>query len=102
MRHMHTKAGSPADCVLSAVVMLRQCRDFVDVETAYPRILGYLEFAARRVGWVARQKGSSPAVLAPCKWLDAILRDHAALDSAEGEALRAELRGLVGRIREWA
>jgi hypothetical protein len=82
--------------------MLRQCRDLADVQAAYPRVLSYLDFACRRVEWVARQRGSSPAVVPPLRWLDAVLRDHPALDSAEGEALRAELRGLAARIRERA
>jgi hypothetical protein len=99
---MHTKAGSPADCVLIAVVMLRQCRDLTDVQAAYPRVLNYLEFTARRVEWVARKGGSSPAVVAPCRWLDTVLKDHAAMDCEEGEAIRAELRQLVAKIRNRA
>jgi hypothetical protein len=96
---LHTKAGSPADCVNSATMMLRQCRDLADVEAAYPRVRSYLEFTRRRVEWISRRGGSSPAVIPACKWLDAVLRDHAALDCEEGETIRRELRGLVARIR---
>jgi hypothetical protein len=104
MRHtpLHTKAGSPSDCVNSVTVMLRECRDLADVEAVYPRVLSYLEFTLRRVEWVARKHGSSPAVIPACRWLDSVLREHAAMDCEEGELIRSELRGLVARIRERA
>jgi hypothetical protein len=72
------------------------------VEAIHPGLVRCLEFAERRVAGIARKGGSNHGVIPMLKWLDAVLRDHAALDSEEGEVLRAELRGLVGRIRERA
>jgi hypothetical protein len=98
----HSPSGSPFDVVTDAVMRLRLCHTLEDVERAYPVLVRTLEFALRRVTHVSRQGGASPGLHAPARWLDTVLRDHAALDSEEGETIRAELRGLVARIRERA
>ena len=66
----------------------------------FPNIVRRLEHIRCRVDAVHRRGGSSPGVAGPLRWLDSVIRDHAALDSPQGEPLRAELRAIVARIRE--
>jgi hypothetical protein len=84
------------------VIQLRACRDLADVEGCYPRIAHSLEFARRRVEFMRRRGAVHAAIRGPLAWLDTVVRDHQALDSAEGEAIREELRRIVAVIREQA
>jgi hypothetical protein len=94
--------GSPADQLNQVAILLRLCPDTAAVERRFADIMRRLERVRRRVDRVARQGGSTPGVFGPLRWLDSVLRDHLALDSAEGEPLRADLRGLVAKIRTLA
>jgi hypothetical protein len=98
----HGPSGSPGDIVNDATVRIRTCRSLEELERVYPILVRTLEFTARRVEWIGRKGGSSPGVHGPCKWLDQVVRELPALDSAQGEPIRAELRALVARIQERA
>src|SRR5262249_55290978 len=103
--HMRTApigVGSAADQINQAAITLRLCPGIAEVEYQFSSIVRRLEYVRERVDRVARRGGSTPGVAGSLRWLDQVVRDHPALDSAEGESLRAELRSLVARIRQRA
>jgi hypothetical protein len=102
MRTTAPGTGAPADVLNGLIIQLRSCADLRAVVARWPRLCRTLEDVARRVSATRARGGSTPAVVSPLKWLDAVLRDHPALDEPGGEPLRSELRSLVARIRERA
>jgi hypothetical protein len=95
-------AGSTADRVHAGTGQLKGCEDLGAIEYRYSQIVDALEDVIRRASMVRWRGGSIAGLDTAAHWLDQVVRSHWALDSHEGETLRAELRAWVARIRERA
>jgi hypothetical protein len=99
MRTTDIGTGSIADRANAVAMTLQACPTLAAVESHYSQVTRALDALAERIA-AARRRGSVPMPVAPSlRWLDAVVRESPALDGADGEVLRAELRAAIARLR---
>jgi hypothetical protein len=102
MRTAAIGTGSVADQLNGLVILLNGCADLREIEYRWPRLVRGLENVANRVSVARSRGGSIPGLDTAAAWLESTVRDHAALQGPDGEPIRTELLGIVGRIRSLA
>jgi hypothetical protein len=98
MRSAAIDSGSTADRLNGLAMLLLSTPDLSTIEYRWRKIVRGLETAATRAAVVRRRGGSVPGIDGAVRWLQATIRDHAALDEPGGQALRDELQALLRRI----